>query len=159
MGDGGKWVCGLSRIVESSRAKPCVIYSFGVRDESSFENEILSRTNCEVWAYDFSVVDFGVQLEPANRDRASFMQAGIAGKTDTARDPPFYSIRDLMKMNGHEYMCVASPFPLSRSQDFSCQGHARLLPSREGDKQAGDEHARIRGHLLTRGSYSATAIS
>lgn len=68
------------------------------------ENELLSRTNCEVWAYDFSVVDFGVQLEPGNRDRAHFLQAGIAGKTDKNRDPPFYSIADLMKMNGHDYM-------------------------------------------------------
>ena len=80
-----------------------MIYSFGVRDESSFENEMLSRTQCDVFAYDFSVVDFGEQLEPENRHRAHFMQAGI-GKTDTAADPPFYSIVDLMKMNGHQYM-------------------------------------------------------
>lgn len=68
------------------------------------ENEMLSRTKCRVWAYDFSVVDFGQQLEPANRDRATFLQAGIAGKTDTTKSPPFYSISDLMDMNGHEYM-------------------------------------------------------
>jgi len=104
MGDGGKWVCGMSRIAESSKTQPCVIYSFGVRDESSFENEILSRTDCELWAYDYSVVDFGVQLEPANRDRAKFMQVGISGTTNTHKDPPFYSIADLMKMNGHDYM-------------------------------------------------------
>lgn len=104
MGDGGKWVCGMSKFVASSKVKPCVIYSFGVRDESSFENEMLSRTDCEVWAYDFSVVDFGEQLESSNRARAKFMQVGIAGKTDKSRDPPFYSIADLMKMNGHDYM-------------------------------------------------------
>ncbi len=99
----------MSRFIESSKTKPCVIYSFGVRDESSFENEMLTRTNCEVWAYDFSVVDFGVQLEPANRARAHFLQAGIAGTTDKTKDPPFYSISDLMKMNGHEYMSVPPP--------------------------------------------------
>jgi hypothetical protein len=104
MGDGGKWVCGMSKFVASSKVKPCIIYSFGVRDESSFENEMLSRTNCEVWAYDFSVVDFGEQLESSNRARAKFMQVGIAGTTDKSRTPPFYSIADLMKMNGHDYM-------------------------------------------------------
>ncbi len=104
MGDGGKWVCGMSRYIPGSKERKCVVYSFGVRDESSFENELLSRTDCELWAYDFSVVDFGVQLEPGNRARAHFMQAGIAGATDTAKDPPFYSIADLMKMNGHDYM-------------------------------------------------------
>ena len=65
---------------------------------------MLSRTNCSVWAYDFSVVDFGEQLLPANRGRAHFVQASIAGKTDKNRDPPFYSISELMKMNGHTYM-------------------------------------------------------
>lgn len=71
---------------------------------------MLSRTNCVVWAYDFSVVDFGEQLEPGNRARAHFLQAGISGKTDKTKTPPFYSIADLMKMNGHEYMYV--PFTL-----------------------------------------------
>jgi hypothetical protein len=65
---------------------------------------MLSRTPCSVWAYDFSVVDFGEQLEASNRARASFLQAGIAGKTDKTKTPPFYSISDLMKMNGHDYM-------------------------------------------------------
>lgn len=35
MGDGGKWVCGLSRYI-TNQVKPCVIYSFGVYHESSF---------------------------------------------------------------------------------------------------------------------------
>lgn len=96
----------MSRIEESAKVKPCIIYSFGVRDESSFENEILSRTNCELWAYDYSVVDFGEQLEDSNRHRAKFSQVGIAGKSDPSRSPPFYSIADLMKQNGHEYMSV-----------------------------------------------------
>ncbi len=104
MGDGGKWVCGMSRIEAMSQTRPCIIYSFGVQNESSFENEMLTRTKCEVWAYDFSVVDFGKQVEASNRDRAHFLQAGISGKTDKARNPPFYSISDLMKLNGHDYL-------------------------------------------------------
>ncbi|KAK1987540.1 methyltransferase domain-containing protein [Colletotrichum cereale] len=106
MGDGGKWVCGMSRYVNFPTNRECIIYSFGVHDESSFENEMLSRTKCRVWAYDFSVVDFGEQLEPGNRDRAKFLQAGIAGKTNTTKTPPFYSISDLMDMNGHEYIDI-----------------------------------------------------
>ncbi|KAG7121618.1 hypothetical protein HYQ45_014452 [Verticillium longisporum] len=106
MGDGGKWVCGMSRYVDFPADRQCIIYSFGVRDESSFENEMLSRTNCTVWAYDFSVVDFGEQLETWNRDRAHFLQAGIAGKTDKTKNPPFYSIAELMKMNNHEYIDI-----------------------------------------------------
>ena len=71
LGDGGKFVCGFSRIVEKPK---CVIYSIGVNHESSFvphrppavdhavnppcsfEAELLERgKNCQVWGYDFSV--------------------------------------------------------------------------------------------------------
>lgn len=36
LGDGGKWVCGMSQYVNFPADRPCIIYSFGVRDESSF---------------------------------------------------------------------------------------------------------------------------
>ena len=36
MGDGGKWVCGMSLYENIPVEKPCVIYSFGVQTESSF---------------------------------------------------------------------------------------------------------------------------
>ncbi|KAF9877856.1 hypothetical protein CkaCkLH20_04432 [Colletotrichum karsti] len=106
MGDGGKWVCGMSKYENYPKDRECVIYSFGVRDESSFEQEMLSRTNCVVWAYDFSVVDFGEQLQPNHRSRAHFKQVGISGTTDESKSPPFYSIADLMKMNGHTYIDI-----------------------------------------------------
>ena len=35
MGDGGKWVCGMSRY-EQLAPKKCIVYSFGVQTESSF---------------------------------------------------------------------------------------------------------------------------
>lgn len=48
--DGGRWVCGLSRLREE---KDCVVYSFGQLEESSFEAEILLRTKgCKVFGYD-----------------------------------------------------------------------------------------------------------
>jgi hypothetical protein len=65
---------------------------------------MLDRTHCEIWAYDFSVVDFGKQLKEEHRDRAHFTQVGISGETDTTKTPPFYSIQDLMKLNGHDYL-------------------------------------------------------
>lgn len=36
MGDGGKWVCGMSLYEAIPAEKPCIIYSFGVQFESSF---------------------------------------------------------------------------------------------------------------------------
>jgi len=67
---------------------------------------MLARTQCVIWAYDFSVVDFGKQLNASHRDRAHFLQVGISGDTDTSQNPPFYSIQDLMRMNGHNYLYV-----------------------------------------------------
>ena len=46
----------MSRIAK----KPdCVVYSFGINGESSFEAEVLDRTECQLWGYDFSVSDVG----------------------------------------------------------------------------------------------------
>ncbi|KAH8819121.1 methyltransferase domain-containing protein [Xylogone sp. PMI_703] len=102
IGDGGKWVCGMSRY--ETTTKPCIVYSFGIQNESSFEQELLSRTHCRLWGYDYSVEDFGPILDNLNREKATFMQAGIAGKSNPTGHPPFYSILDLMSMNGHEYI-------------------------------------------------------
>ena len=104
LGDGGKWVCGLSRYEQTS--KPCIVYSFGIQQESSFEEELLERTNCELWGYDFSVDEFGPQLKTKMKDRAHFTKAGISGKTDTTQNPPYYSIADLMDINGHTHVDV-----------------------------------------------------
>ncbi|RDL37755.1 Uncharacterized protein BP5553_05188 [Venustampulla echinocandica] len=104
MGDGGKWVCGMSRYEKNTR--PCIIYSFGVQNESSFEQEMLERTNCEIWGYDFSVEEFGPAIESNVRHRTHFMKAGIAAQTDLAKNPPFYSIQDLMEKNGHDYIDI-----------------------------------------------------
>ena len=76
-GDGGKWVCGL-RLLEAAKEeeegaegdehpkshRPCVVYSFGVATESSFEEELLRRTDCEIWAFDGSVDKMGQGIEP-----------------------------------------------------------------------------------------------
>lgn len=105
LGDGGKWTCGMSRY-ESMDSK-CVVYSFGVKDDSSFEDEFLSRVpTAKVWAYDMNVCDFKGQLSPAQRKRARFVQAAIGGETDEGQTPPVYGIQELMRRNGHEYVDV-----------------------------------------------------
>ncbi|KAI0270467.1 methyltransferase domain-containing protein [Gloeopeniophorella convolvens] len=50
LGDGGKWVCGLSRLQE----KPdCVVYSVGPPADATFEAEVLARTrHCQLYVFD-----------------------------------------------------------------------------------------------------------
>ncbi|EEP79287.1 predicted protein [Uncinocarpus reesii 1704] len=91
---------------EANKKRPCVIYSFGVNDDSAFENSVLSRTNCEIWGYDYSVNSWAVSLDHSFLPRAHFTKAGISNITNTDRSPPFYSVKDLMKLNGHDYIDI-----------------------------------------------------
>lgn len=86
----------------------CVIYSFGIQNESSFEEQLLERTpNCVIWGYDYTVDTFGPQLLHSEaQGRAHFTRAGIAGNTDQSMHPPFVTIQDLMAINGHDHIDV-----------------------------------------------------
>jgi len=108
LGDGGKWVCGLSRLV----TKPdCVIYSVGINHESSFEAEILSRTDgCQVWGYDFSVSQFGPEVQDTLSllHRAHFKPYGLAGKNQHGPEDvnKMYTLESLMTLNGHTHIDI-----------------------------------------------------
>ena len=91
---------------ELNKKRPCVVYSFGVSQDSEFENAILSRTNCEIWGYDFSVNGWASQLNKSYVDRAHFKKIGIGNTTDKLRSPPFYTVKDLMKENKHDYIDI-----------------------------------------------------
>lgn len=49
LGDGGKWVCNFKQI---TALDSCVVYSFGVFNEVTFEMELRKRTKCEVFTFD-----------------------------------------------------------------------------------------------------------
>lgn len=106
LGDGGKWVCGLSRVQE----KPdCVVYSVGINYESSFEAEILANTrNCKIWGYDFTVRSFGPQIPRSMASRTNFHAFGLGGedKHGPQDTPPMYTLDSLMKMNGHTHIDI-----------------------------------------------------
>jgi hypothetical protein len=41
---GGKWICG----VDVLRSRQCLVYSYGVNKDLSFELELIERTGCQV---------------------------------------------------------------------------------------------------------------
>ncbi|KAJ8522215.1 hypothetical protein ONZ45_g1141 [Pleurotus djamor] len=106
MGDGGKWVCGLSRVA----TKPdCVVYSVGINYESSFEAELLDNTEfCQVWGYDFSVKSFGPQIPEGQAHRTHFKPFALGGedKHGEQDDPKMYTLSTLMKQNGHTHIDI-----------------------------------------------------
>ncbi|KAF4333860.1 hypothetical protein FBEOM_12294 [Fusarium beomiforme] len=110
--DGGKWICGMTRYekecpgpsVDSNKGREFTAYSFGVSDDSSWEAEILTRTNARIWGYDGSVDKWAQQLPEFIWPRAKFMKAMIGKISDPTAKPPVYSIQDVMKMNGHTWV-------------------------------------------------------
>jgi hypothetical protein len=104
LGDGGKWVCGMSRLAE----KPdCVIYSFGVDYESSFEAELLSDTrHCRVWGYDPTAKSFGSKIPRALAHRAHFSPYSLSDKHEKETKRPMYTLESLMRMNGHTHIDI-----------------------------------------------------
>ena len=50
-GDGGWWTCDLATIAAQS-STPCVVYSFGLRDNFSFDHDISQKHSCTVHGFD-----------------------------------------------------------------------------------------------------------
>jgi hypothetical protein len=108
LGDGGKWVCGIERIAKQEK---CVIYSFGINGESSFEAAMLDRApGCEVWGYDFSVNSFGPEIEdsPRLKERSHFFPYALGGHNahGPENSPKYYTLDALMRLNGHTFIDV-----------------------------------------------------
>lgn len=107
LGDGGKWFCGLKQL--SQQRAPCVIYSFGINGESSFEAAVLTAApQCEIWGYDFSVNAFGPEIEtiPDLQARSHFFPYALGSEDSPNADPPTFTLQTLMKKNGHTFVDV-----------------------------------------------------
>jgi hypothetical protein len=108
VGDGGKWACGVARVAKQEK---CVIYSFGVNGESSFEASLLRRLpNCEVWGYDYSVGAWGPEIsdDPDLRTRAHFQAWALGGSDNHGENdnPKYWTLDSLMRLNGHSFIDV-----------------------------------------------------
>ncbi|KAH9025478.1 methyltransferase domain-containing protein [Lactarius hengduanensis] len=123
LGDGWKWVCGLDRVVKQDK---CVIYSFGINGESSFESTLPRAPGCGVWGYDYSVNSvsalsslpllnwtcdqWGPEItgDPELRDRAHFKPFALGG-TNNHEDhgnPKYWTLDSLMDLNGHTFIKI-----------------------------------------------------
>ena len=105
--DGGRegaWTFSLddTRLAARMRAGSCVVYSFGVRDDYSFEAAV-SRLGCEVWAFDPNVSAFGRTRDLAPNvhfERSGIARAGAADATTSGA--PLRSLGDIMKSLGRK---------------------------------------------------------
>jgi len=92
LGDGGKWVCGMELLEKKSS---CVIYSFGISGETSFEQEMLERTKCELFGYDASVSGISASQDYGKRVHFNKLWGGDEVSETTT------TIGEAMRKNGH----------------------------------------------------------
>ncbi|KAJ6614691.1 methyltransferase domain-containing protein [Mycena sp. CBHHK59/15] len=106
MGDGGKWVCGLERATHQPN---CVIYSMGVERQSSFEQEVLRKSEgCHVYGFDFSLSEWGPELrtDAEVKSQAHFFPYKIGAEDNHTATPKEYSLQGIMKELGHEFIDI-----------------------------------------------------
>ena len=107
IGDGGKWVCELARYAPAPLGAapppaPCTVYSFGVRDDSSFEAELHARTRCHIHAFDMTVG--GVAGAAAGLPRVAFSRVGLGGWPGAPADTA--PLQQLMAERGHAFIDI-----------------------------------------------------
>lgn len=102
-------------------SQPCPL-PLGTNYESSFENEILSRTrHCQIWAYDSTVNSHGPRVDRIHHHRTHFERFGLASvDAHGPRDSPkAYTLESLMAANGE--------FFLDKSTQRVCSGGSIIL--------------------------------
>jgi len=92
-GDGGKWICGMSTLLQVPK---CIVYSMGSNGVHDFEDIILQYTQCEIHTFDMD--DFSGVFSGT---RVHFHKAKIGDGSDGST-----TITDIMKSLNHTYIDV-----------------------------------------------------
>jgi len=91
--DGGKWICGMSNLLQVPK---CVVYSMGSNGQHDFEDDIMYNTQCEIHTFDMG--DFSHVF---NGTRVHYHQSKIGDGTGDTK-----SISQWMKELGHDHIDV-----------------------------------------------------
>ncbi|KAF2964195.1 hypothetical protein GQX73_g9373 [Xylaria multiplex] len=104
LGDGGKWICGMSKY-ESVLSRPIVVYSFGIGDDSSFEADLLAMTSAQVFAFDYTTDGFGPEIS-TNDSGTSFEKLALGGEDGHRNDVEYQTLTSIMQRLGHDYVDI-----------------------------------------------------
>jgi len=91
--DGGKWICGMSNLLQRPK---CIVYSMGSNGQHDFEDDIMMNTDCEIHTFDMG--DF---THVFNGTRVHFHQSKIGDGTDGTK-----SIYQWMQELHHDHIDV-----------------------------------------------------
>ncbi|KAN0141570.1 Methyltransferase domain containing protein [Lactarius tabidus] len=133
LGDGGKWVCGLSQLQEK---EDCIVYSVGSPADASFEAELLARTrHCQLFVFDHTASSlprslttpaslpialgefYSADVSTSENDHDYWDSRGIAQRSHfkpyriagfdahaSGDNPKTYTLESLMRLNGHAHI-------------------------------------------------------
>ncbi len=106
LGDGGKWVCGLRYLLQT---RPCLVYSLGSAGDASFEEQLLSRTPCDVHTFDPNLsAETQAQMQASLPD-LNFHAVGLgrsSGPLKSLSDGGMHSFEEVMAALGHAWVDV-----------------------------------------------------
>uniref|UniRef100_A0AC35FSE3 Methyltransferase domain-containing protein n=1 Tax=Panagrolaimus sp. PS1159 TaxID=55785 RepID=A0AC35FSE3_9BILA len=96
IGDGGKWICNPLNVQSSHE---CVVYSLGIRDDPSFEEEFQRFTGnkCLLRSFDKDAQNSST-IQRISAANGKFMKALIAGKTNELMN--HFTFKDIMNRFG-----------------------------------------------------------
>eukprot|EP00727_Mastigamoeba_balamuthi_P002208 m51a1_g11985 hypothetical protein (309) ;mRNA; r:871937-872940 len=99
LGEGGKWVCGMSAFSRPERGEPCLVYSLGSNGIWDFERSVLERSGgrCEIHTFD---KDYFEPPDP----RIKFHKTFIGGRDDPATNTK--SVATIMRELGHSRVSI-----------------------------------------------------
>jgi len=92
-GEGGKWICGVSNLLQKPK---CVVYSMGSNGQHDFEDDIMAYTECEIHTFDMD--DYSKAFKGT---RVHFHKSKIGDGKDGTQ-----SITGWMKELNHTYIDV-----------------------------------------------------
>jgi len=95
-GDGGKQICNLPYIANN----PCIVYSFGLNTETSFEKELKELApHCQIYGFDPTVGDFYIKN---NITYLAFQGIGLSDKDEGA----YKSLKTIMSELNHTHIDI-----------------------------------------------------
>ncbi|KAK3242070.1 hypothetical protein CYMTET_48214 [Cymbomonas tetramitiformis] len=101
LGDGGKWICDLPRLMQDGA---CTVFSFGARDDVSFELELASSTKCQIEVHDPTVG--GLSSNAVDNPQLRFHKKAIAADRTTSPFLVSGSLGDAMALLGVSFIDV-----------------------------------------------------
>nr|KAG5685842.1 hypothetical protein BaRGS_014302 [Batillaria attramentaria] len=94
LGDGGYEVCDD---IQWRPIRPCLVYSFGIRNDFSFDDDVANVYGCDVFSFDPSMK----KKTHRHSERVMFYKMGLGGKTEQRDQWEIHTLSDLKKMLNH----------------------------------------------------------